>query len=175
MRKKRYADHLTSCQRLDKACSPSTSKRRLRCDNVRAGRVAKQPSDTLRIERKLDDLASLLSSRGTNPSIESRNDALGKQAVAEVTDTEAETSLAIFNAHMLKFSPYIYIPPGVTARQLRETRPFLILCMTAIATRQPGRQRECFDMLREQLGQRLIVNMEPSMDILLGLLTVLGW
>lgn len=92
-----------------------------------------------------------------------------------VTLEETEASLADFDAHMLKFLPYIYIPPDTTAIQLLAHRPFLMLCMCAISTRHVARQLQLFEIMRETLAQKLIVKPEPSIDLLLGLLTFLGW
>ncbi|KAM0718495.1 hypothetical protein Q7P37_005565 [Cladosporium fusiforme] len=165
------------CHRLDKVCQPSASKRKLRQDNVRAGRVSKSSAaaNTTRIEQKLDDLASMLASneiglsanRGETMTVESQH--------TEITDAEAEASIALFNTRMLKFFPYVYIPPSKSIQHLRATRPFLVLCMAAVSTRPLNWQREIFAGVRDMLAQRLIKTSEPSIDLLLGLLTVLGW
>ncbi len=76
---------------------------------------------------------------------------------------------------MLKFLPYIYIPSNTTTAQLLAQRPFLMLCMCAISTRHVARQLQLFEIMRETLAQKLIVKPEPSIDLLLGLLTFLGW
>lgn len=172
-----------SCHRLDKSCQSSTSKRRLKPSNVRASRIAKPSvgADTTRLERKLDDLVLMLASNpaATLPaptsSTAAQDDRTAETRHLTVTATEAEESLAVFSAHMYKFFPCIYIPPETTANELRTQRPFLLLCMTAVTARPAERQRELFETMRETLAQKLVVKSEPSIDLLLGLLTILSW
>ena len=76
---------------------------------------------------------------------------------------------------MFKFFPFVYIPPNTTASELSAQRPFLVLCMAAISSRQAERQGELFAMMRETIAQKVVVTVEPSIDLLLGLLTFLGW
>lgn len=173
-----------SCYRLDKPCQPSTSKRRLKPSNTRAGRIAKSSvgADTTRLEKKLDDLVSMLASDSTvtllpaaGPSTAAQDDRTPETRHPTVTVTEAEESLAAFSAHMYKFFPCVYIPPGTTAHESRTKRPFLLLCMAAVTARPADRQRELFETMRETLAQKLVVKSEPSIDLLLGLLTILSW
>jgi hypothetical protein len=93
----------------------------------------------------------------------------------DLTAAEAEAGLATFAAHMFKFFPFVYVPPNTTASELGAQRPFLVLCMAAIACKQAERQRELFGMMRETMARRLVIAVEPSIDLLLGLLTFLGW
>lgn len=173
-----------SCHRLDKSCHPSTSKRRLKPSNVRAGRIAKSSigADTTRLEKKLDDLVSMLASNPTTtlttasrPSTTAQDDRTTETRHPTVAATEAEESLAAFSAHMYKFFSCVYIPSGTTADELRTQRPFLLLCMAAVTVRPAERQRELFETMRKTLAQKLVVKSEPSIDLLLGLLTILSW
>jgi hypothetical protein len=174
---------LCSCNRLDKTCSPSTTKRRLKPDNVRHGRVSKSHGvpGASRIERKLDDLVTMLSSRSADTPMAIRSSMNEKEILSlelqypELTASEADAGLATFAAHMFKFFPFVYIPPNTNAGELRTQRPFLILCMAAISSKQAERQRELFGMMRETIAQKLVITVEPSIDLLLGLLTFLGW
>jgi len=76
---------------------------------------------------------------------------------------------------MFQFFPFVYITPNTTASELRAYRPFLVLCMAAISNKQAERQRELFGMMRATIAQKLVITVEPSIDLLLGLLTFLGW
>jgi hypothetical protein len=175
---------LRSCNRLDKACVPTPTKRRLRPDNVRAGRVSKSPvvPGASRIERKLDDLVTMLSSKSADasssvarPPIQEKEAPSLVPQCPELTESEADEGLATFEAHMFKFFPFVYIPPNTTASKLRSQRPFLVLCMAAISNKQAERQRGLFGMMRATIAQKLVITVEPSIDLLLGLLTFLGW
>jgi hypothetical protein len=166
-----------SCNRLDKTCQPSTTKRRLKPDNVRTGRVSKSPGvpGASRIERKLDDLVTMLSSKSADTPSFATRPTIQEPQCPELTASEAEEGLATFAAHMLKFFPFVYISPNTTASELRVQRPFLVLCMAAISNKQAERQRELFSMMRATIAQKLVITVEPSIDLLLGLLTFLGW
>jgi hypothetical protein len=134
-----------------------------------------------RIERKLDDLVTMLSSKPADISFAARTPAAETEAASlghqypDLTASEAEAGLATFSAHMFKFFPFVYIPLGTTASELRAQRPFLVLCMAAISTKQAERQGELFSMMRETIAQKLVISVEPSIDLLLGLLTFPGW
>jgi hypothetical protein len=93
----------------------------------------------------------------------------------DLTTSEADEGLATFSAHMFQFFPFVYIPPNTTASELHTQRPFLVLCMAAISSKQAERQCELFAMMRETIAQKLVMTVEPSIDLLLGLLTFLGW
>jgi hypothetical protein len=111
----------------------------------------------------------------TRPTIQERETPTLESQCPTFTASEAEEGLATFAAHMLKFFPFVYIPPNTTASELRVLRPFLVLCMAAISNKQAERQRELFSMMRATIAQKLVITVEPSIDLLLGLLTFLGW
>lgn len=134
-----------------------------------------------RIERKLDDLVTMLSSKPADTPLVTRSAVKEKEHPSlehrypDLSASEAEGGLATFAAHMLEFFPYVYVPPNTTASELRARRPFLLLCMAAISSKQAERQRELFTMMREIIAQKLVIKTEPCVDLLLGLLTFLGW
>lgn len=63
----------------------------------------------------------------------------------------------------------------MSIQQLRTTKPFLVMCMVTICAKSASRQRQLLDGVKETLAQKIIVSSEPSIDLLLGLLTILGW
>lgn len=93
----------------------------------------------------------------------------------DITDAEVEASIAFFQSRTLKFFPYVYIPQTTSAQQLRATRPFLVMCMAVMSTRPTERQRDIFETVKKTLAQKVVTASEPSIDLLLGLLTILGW
>jgi len=111
----------------------------------------------------------------TNALVKGKEPAgLGNQ-YPDLTETEADEGFATFAAHMFKFFPYVYVSPNTTSSELRTKRPFLLLCMAAISSKHADRQRELFGMMRETIAQKLVITIEPCIDLLLGLLTFLGW
>lgn len=69
----------------------------------------------------------------------------------------------------------MYIPPHVTAQQLKELYPFLWLNIMCIAQSSPRERLSLSDQARNIVVQRVVVNREKSLDLLLGLLALVGW
>lgn len=90
-------------------------------------------------------------------------------------DEDAQLALENFRNRHLKFYPFIYIPPDVTAAKFRQERPFLWLNIQAISTRSTEAQGRNGIFIRESLARRTVVEGERSIDLLLGLLSHLAW
>ena len=87
----------------------------------------------------------------------------------------ADDCLHTFITYMSKCFPFVYLPPTVTAQQLRQERPFLFLCIMAISSKSASQQQILGDHVRQRLAQELLLNSNKSIDILQGLLTFVGW
>lgn len=92
-----------------------------------------------------------------------------------VSPDSADEALHIFRTTYLKFHPYIHIPEETSAQQLQDQRPFLWLVISAICSRSAETTNMLSLQIRETLAREVIVNCERSIDLLLGLLTYLGW
>jgi hypothetical protein len=88
---------------------------------------------------------------------------------------EAEECLRVFRAQYLPTFPCVYIPPSVTAEQLREEGPMLWLSIMVVTCQSPSRQVVLGDTLQRIVAQKVVIEHEKSMDILLGLIVFLGW
>ncbi|KAI0491188.1 hypothetical protein F4859DRAFT_508976 [Xylaria cf. heliscus] len=88
---------------------------------------------------------------------------------------EAEETLVFFREHHLRFFPFIYLPPDMTAAQLRRDRPYLWLNISAVCCKSPTKQAVLSRQIREQLAQKILVSCERNIDMLLGALCLLGW
>ncbi|XDG09293.1 hypothetical protein ABKA04_008908 [Annulohypoxylon sp. FPYF3050] len=93
----------------------------------------------------------------------------------EPPPAEAEELLKKFREDTIGFFPFMYIPPHVTAQQLRELYPFLWLNIMVIAQSSPRERLSLSDQARNIVVQRVVVNREKSLDLLLGLLALVGW
>jgi len=69
----------------------------------------------------------------------------------------------------------MYIPPTMTAVEFRRERPFLWMCILAVATKSARKQQLLGAKIRRILADKLIVENERSIDALLGLLAYMGW
>ena len=93
----------------------------------------------------------------------------------EPTPLEAEQCLTIFRTHKTEYFPFIHIPPTTTAKQLRQERPFLWLCIMMVASRSTSQQQGLGNKVRDKLAQEMVIKSEQNIDLLLGLLAYVGW
>ncbi|KAI2621290.1 hypothetical protein GGR54DRAFT_600933 [Hypoxylon sp. NC1633] len=88
---------------------------------------------------------------------------------------EAEELLKKFREETIGFFPFVYIPPHVTSQQLRELYPFLWLNIVCVALGSPRRRTALGDQARNIVIQKIVIDREKSLDLLLGLLALVGW
>ncbi|KAE8146579.1 hypothetical protein BDV25DRAFT_162216 [Aspergillus avenaceus] len=94
----------------------------------------------------------------------------------EPTAVQAEEYLTLFHSQLLPYFPCVHVPPGATAQQLRQERPFTWLCIMAVASRVEGQRRALYEKIKNIVAQQMIHNSSNNdIDILLGLLIYLGW
>lgn len=87
---------------------------------------------------------------------------------------EADDLLAKFRTWLPNL-PFMYIPPFMTAVTFRAERPFLWLCITSFICSTGSQTEYLRDRVRNEISERIIMNHERSMDLLLGLVAYLGW
>ncbi|KAK2777595.1 zn 2cys6 transcription factor, partial [Colletotrichum kahawae] len=73
------------------------------------------------------------------------------------------------------FFPFHYIPPHFSSHQLKDTHPFLWLNIMSVTSRSNKRRLALGDKIREIIFQRIVVEREKNLDLLLGLIATLGW
>lgn len=95
--------------------------------------------------------------------------------IIELSPTEAEEYLMNFRNYKLKFFPFIHLPPTVTAEQLHQDRPFLWLCIMTASCKSTSKQLRLGNKIRQVLAEKIVVQSEKNIDLLLGLLTFIGW
>ncbi|KAI0161036.1 hypothetical protein GGR52DRAFT_562647 [Hypoxylon sp. FL1284] len=89
--------------------------------------------------------------------------------------SEAEGLLKKFREEIIGFFPFVYIPPHVASQQLRELYPFLWLNIISTSLTSPRRRTALGDQARNIVIQKVALEREKSLDLLLGLLTLVGW
>ncbi|KAH8125990.1 hypothetical protein LI328DRAFT_166834 [Trichoderma asperelloides] len=99
----------------------------------------------------------------------------GPELSPEPSEEEAEEYLRIFQTWRLKYFPFIHISCKTSAAELRHEKPFLWLCIMAVSTKSPIRQAGLYNIVRKSLADRMVLNLEKSLDLLLGLLCCLSW
>lgn len=95
--------------------------------------------------------------------------------IHEPTPAEAEEFLTSFCATKMNYFPFVYIPASTSAQQLREEKPFLWLCIMSVASNSTSQQQALNGRVRQIVGEEMVQKSERTLDLLLGLLTFLGW
>jgi hypothetical protein len=93
----------------------------------------------------------------------------------EPSPVKAEEYLVNFQRHNSKYFPFIYIPSAIKAHQLQQERPFLWLCIMAVGSKSTSQQDVLGSKIRQTIAQELVFQSEKNIDLLLGLLTFIGW
>ncbi|KAI9740059.1 MAG: hypothetical protein M1818_004810 [Claussenomyces sp. TS43310] len=184
------------CHRLNKECHPAKTVRRR---NPRKPVVSK----AARLEEKLDGLVTLIKAGGqsgvvntssqatavvddstpqvltaatTNPtSLSYHHSPFGSGDIGEPSVVEAEEYLINFQTYKSKFFPFIYIPSSISAQYLRQERPFLWLCIMTVGSKSTSQQQVLGSKVRQTVAQEVVAQSEKNIDLLLGLLTFIGW
>ncbi|KAI1259417.1 hypothetical protein F5Y18DRAFT_409954 [Xylariaceae sp. FL1019] len=108
----------------------------------------------------------------TNKSVASPSDASDIDALSPL---EAEEALALFRNNFLPMFPFAYIPSTMAAAELQRDRPFLWANIRALCCKSPIKQIALHQRCRDELGRKLLSNGDRDIDMLLGVLLILGW
>jgi hypothetical protein len=94
---------------------------------------------------------------------------------AEVSAQEAEQYLHLFRTQHLGNFPFYYLPETKTSAELRQEKPYLWLCIMSVTSTNLAQQLSLSRLVRELASQEIIIEGERSIDLLLGLLCIVGW
>ena len=192
----------TRCYRLDKECRPSPSARRVHSKKPLGSKTARieerlndivsllksgKQSSVVGADAQTDgfvDVDSPSHSTGLSLPIltpgvsESTNSSTSPRSVhdaPEPSQAAAEEFLASYRTTKMNYFPVVYIPPATTAQQLREEKPFLWLCIMSVASTSVSQQQALSEKVRQVVGEEMVQKSEKTIDLLLGLVTFLGW
>ncbi|KAK3192199.1 hypothetical protein K4F52_001829 [Lecanicillium sp. MT-2017a] len=125
----------------------------------------------------LDSLAHAASSERQVPGVDYSAVAAaasGNCPHMEPSPQQAEDALAKFRTWLPNF-PFVHLPPAMTAAALRTERPFLWLSIMTFSVTSYQQHQYLRERVRREISERVIINHERTMDILLGLIAYLGW
>ncbi|KAE8420988.1 hypothetical protein BDV36DRAFT_292664 [Aspergillus pseudocaelatus] len=188
------------CHQTNKECTPAKTVRRRGITKKPAS-----TSKANRLEEKIDGLVSLMndakafSKLGINqkndlvptsehgyplnhPDADQSNTctpatigSICSPGISGLSSHESEECLNHFRTFKLQYFPFVHIPSEKSAVQLRKERPFFWLCVMAISTKSTAHQHELGLRIRQIVAQEMVVQSDKSIDLLLGLLTFIGW
>lgn len=88
---------------------------------------------------------------------------------------EAAENLVIFRKYMLIFLPFFHLPATMTSEKLKQTYPFMWFNIMIVTCKHVDRRLAMSEAAKKFLAQKMLVEHEKSLDLLLGLLVFLGW
>lgn len=92
-----------------------------------------------------------------------------------ITDQEAEVLLNVSISEYGSF-PWMVIPSQLPLNQFRRERPHLLLSLLALASRRQTKPHESLEReFKKLVSTKVIVDGEPDLDLLQGLLVYLAW
>ncbi|OJZ91948.1 hypothetical protein ASPFODRAFT_55612 [Aspergillus luchuensis CBS 106.47] len=167
-------DACQRCHRLGKECTRQASK-------PHTGKRHNVSSDVGRLEKKLDNVTSLLTASqryiesigGSNASPFSATD--HSLVIPPVLDEDVEKMLADFNERITKFLPFVVRSPRIGLDDLRTIKPFLNLVIPAVVCQDGSAQVAHSIKARDYWMEHMLANGEHSLDLLQGFLAYLGW
>ncbi|KAL2147549.1 hypothetical protein VTI28DRAFT_8804 [Corynascus sepedonium] len=95
--------------------------------------------------------------------------------IYQPTPAEADEALMIFRKYMLIFLPFVHLPATVTSGKLRVSHPFLWFSIMTVTCKNVDRRLVMSEATKRFVAQKVVVDNEKSIDLLLGLLALLGW
>jgi hypothetical protein len=168
----------TRCQRLGKDCIPSTT---VRTRGAKRNTVSKSSA----LEDKLDDIVSLLRERNnsqharpteTFPTPGSSEQSPDSELPEEVRDQDlTEQELVTFRERHLPDFPLVNVPSDYTAAELQRDKPTAALAVKALVTKEASKQVVLGKRLREVLTQKILIDGERSLPLLVSLLISIAW
>lgn len=80
-----------------------------------------------------------------------------------------------FRKYMLIFLPFVHLPTGMTSEKLKEGYPFLWFSIMTVTCKNVDRRLAMGEAVKKFVAQKMIIDHEKSVDLLLGLLVIMGW
>lgn len=87
-----------------------------------------------------------------------------------------EALLNIYRNELVTAHPFVIIPPTMSAAALQETKPFLMSAIRMVASfRSLRSMRAQMYHLMKHVADRMLIRAERSLDLLQGLIVIIGW
>ncbi|KAK7967648.1 uncharacterized protein PG986_001925 [Apiospora aurea] len=96
------------------------------------------------------------------------------ESVESVEDDDV--LLSIFVTKLSQSYPFVVLPPGISAQELKATKPFLFIVIRMVATvRHLRSMRAQSFRIMKHIADYMLVRSERSLEMLQAILLVLGW
>ncbi|RAL13815.1 Zn(II)2Cys6 transcription factor [Aspergillus homomorphus CBS 101889] len=190
------ATPLKACRPCSKAkvrCDPGPSQACQRCHRLRKECTKQAPgahslgrpkalSDVGRLERKLDNMTTLLrASQQPRGGIVSNSGYLSPAGAVPVPgsgspkEANPHEAIEIFHRQMAIRFPFVLCSPSMSRDELRVQKPFVYMVMSMIGCQDQDAQLALADQARAYLLERVLGNGESSLDLFQGFLLFVAW
>ncbi|KAL4975320.1 hypothetical protein BDW66DRAFT_73921 [Aspergillus desertorum] len=88
---------------------------------------------------------------------------------------DGEKALTLFRRRFLRFFPFVYLRPGLSAQQLQQERPFFWETILAVTSRSVQERLVRAKEIKSVLATAMVVENRSNLDLLLGVLTYAAW
>jgi hypothetical protein len=142
-------------------------------------------SKSAALEEKLDDIVSLLRERNSSqhvrptepfPTPGSSEQSPNSDSLEEARDQDlTEQELMTFRERHLPDFPLVNIPSDYSAVELQRDKPTAALAVKALVTKEAAKQVVLGKKLREVLTQKVMIDGERSLPLLVSLLISIAW
>ncbi|KAL2869310.1 fungal specific transcription factor domain-containing protein [Aspergillus lucknowensis] len=95
--------------------------------------------------------------------------------IEELSPEEEKSRLFVFRSRMLQFFAFMYLPPTLTAQQLREKRPLLFGAIMAVTSASAQERRARGKEIKRLFAEAAVEETNSSIDLLLCVLTYAVW
>ncbi|KAJ5595453.1 uncharacterized protein N7459_001661 [Penicillium hispanicum] len=109
------------------------------------------------------------------PSLVGRYPHLDPDASLPLSSEKADELLRKFRSENLSYLPFIHLPSHITPQDLAREKPFFWKCITIALTPNLKERESLFTTVHDTIHQKVLVEVAPSMDILLGVMTFMSW
>ncbi|KAG9258133.1 putative C6 transcription factor [Emericellopsis atlantica] len=95
--------------------------------------------------------------------------------VPPIPDSD-ETLLDTYRRELVPVHPFVVVPATTSAAQLKTERPFLMSAIRMVASfRSLRSMRAQMYYLMQQISERMLIQSERSLDLLLGIIVIIGY
>lgn len=92
-----------------------------------------------------------------------------------ISPQEAADCLELFRKKKSSFLPIMPFPPELSAEELQAERPFLWHCIMTVSVKSSSTRSVLERQTRRMVSSKMVCNDERSLELLQGLLVLLGW
>lgn len=91
------------------------------------------------------------------------------------TETQLKDYLECYRINMVPYLPIVCLTQEMTLDEMRKQRPFLLLVIRAICSKNLDRQTALVIQIKKILGREMLLEAAKSLDLFLGILVFAGW